>query len=84
MIVSDNTIQAEGLGSFFKNLRRISANAIKKLATNVLKNPSRALQNTSKFATAAATKSAKATLSSLPEVINFDHTGRGLYLGKFV
>ena len=43
MIVSDNTIQAEGLGSFFKNLGRISAKAGKKLAANVLKNPGRAL-----------------------------------------
>ena len=84
MIVSDNTIQAEGLGSFFKNLGRISAKAGEKLATNVLKNPGRALEITSNIATAAATKSPKAALSSLPEVINFYHTGRGLYLGKFV
>ena len=84
MIVSDNTIQAEGLGSFFKNLGRISAKAGKKLATNVLKNPGRALEITSNIATAAATKSPKAALSSLPEVINFYHTGKGLYLGKFV
>ena len=84
MIVSDNTIQAEGLGSFFKNLGRISAKAGKKLATDVLKNPGRALENTSNIATAAATKSPKAALSSLPEVINFYHTGKGLYLGKFV
>ena len=39
MIVSDNTIQAEGLGSFFKNLGRISCKSGKELATNVLKNP---------------------------------------------
>ena len=37
MTVSDNTIQAEQLGSFFKNMGRISAKAGKKLATNVLK-----------------------------------------------
>ena len=84
MIVSDNTIQAEGLGSFFKNLGRFSAKAVKKLATNVLKNPGRALELTSNIATAAATKNPKAALSSLPEVINFYHTGKGLYLGKFV
>ena len=84
MIVSDNTIQAKGLGSFFKSLGRISAKAGKKLATNVLKNPGRALENTSNIATAAATKSPEAALSSLPEVINFYHTGKGLYLGKFV
>ena len=84
MIVSDNTIKAEGLGSFFKNLGKISAEAGKKLAKNVLSNPGRALDLTAKIATAAATKSPKAALSTLPEVINFYHTGKGLYLGKFV
>ena len=84
MIVSDNVIQAEGLGSFFKNLGKISSKAGKKLATNVLKNPGRALEIGANTATAAATKSPKAALSTLPEVINFYHTGKGLYLGKFV
>ena len=84
MIVSDNTIKAEGLGSFFKNLGKISSKAGKKLATNVLKNPGRALEIGANIATAAATKSPKAALSTLPEVINFYHTGTGLYLGKFV
>ena len=84
MIVSDNTIKAEGLGSFFKNLGKISSKAGKKLATNVLKNPGRALEIGANIATAAATKSPKAALSKLPEVINFYHTGKGLYLGKFV
>ena len=84
MIVSDNTIKAEGLGSFFKNLGKISSKAGKKLAKNVLSNPGRALDLTTKIATAAATKSPKAALSTLPEVINFYHTGKGLYLGKFV
>ena len=84
MIVSDNTRKAEGLGSFFKNLGKISSKAGKKLATNVLKNPGRALEIGANIATAAATKSPKAALSTLPEVINFYHTGKGLYLGKFV
>ena len=84
MIVSDNVIQAEGLGDFFKNLGKTSAKAGKKLAENVLSNPGRALDLTAKIATAAATKSQKAALSTLPEVINFYHTGKGLYLGKFV
>ena len=35
MTVSDNTILSEGLGNFFKSLGRISAEAAKKLATNV-------------------------------------------------
>ena len=83
MIVSDNTIKAEGLGSFFKNLGKISSKAGKKLAKNVLSNPGRALDLTAKIATAAATKSPKAALSTLPEVINFYHTGKGLYLPRF-
>ena len=84
MIVSDNVIQAEGLGDFFKNLGKISAKAGKKLAKNVLSNPGRALDLTAKIATATASKSPKAALSTLPEVINFYHTGKGVYLGKFV
>ena len=84
LIVSDNVIQAEGLGDFFKNLGKISAKAGKKLAKNVLSNPGRALDITAKIATAAASKSPKAALSTLPEVINFYHTGKGVYLGKFV
>ena len=84
MTVSDNTIKAEGLVVIFKNLGKISAKAGKKLAKNVLSNPGRALDLTAKIATAAATKSPKAALSTLPEIINFYHTGKGLYLGKFV
>ena len=71
MIVSDNTIQAERLGSFFKNLGRISAQASKKVATNVLKNPGRASEITWKITTAPASKIPESVLSSLPEVMNF-------------
>ena len=84
MIVSDITIQAEGLEDFFKNLGKISTKAGEKLAKHVLSNPGRALDLTAKIATAAATKSPKAALSTLPEVINFYHIGKGLYLDKFV
>ena len=82
-IVSDNVIQAEGLGDFFKNLGKNSVKVGKKLAKNVLSNPGRALDLTAKIATAAATKSPKAALSTLPEVNNFYHTGKGLYLPRF-
>ena len=84
MIVSDNVIQAEGLGSFFKNLGKISAKAGKKLAKNVLSNPGRALDLSAKIATAAASKNSKQALSTLPELITFYNTGKGLYLGKFI
>ena len=84
MTVSDNTIKAEGLGNFFKKLGKISAKAGKILAKNVISNRGRALDLTAKIATAAATKSPEAALTTLPEIINFHHTGKGLYLGKFV
>ena len=84
MLVSDNIIQSQGLGKFFEILGKASAKAGKKLATNVLKNPGRALEITSNIATAAATRNPKAIASTLPDVINFYHTGKGLYLGKFV
>ena len=84
MTVSDNTIEAEGLSDFFKNLGKNSVKVGKKLAKNVLKNPSRALDITANIASAAASRSPKNVLSTLPEVINFYHTGKGLNLGKFV
>ena len=85
MTVSDNTIEAEALSSFFENLGgKISAKAGEKLAKNVISNPGRALDLTAKIATSAATKTPKAALSTLPEVIKFYHTVKGFYLGKFV
>ena len=84
MIVSDNTIQAEGLGDFFKKLGKVSGKAAKNLATNALKNPSRFVEIGANVAAATATKNPKAALSALPEVIKFYHTGKGLYRGKFI
>ena len=84
MIVSDNVIQAEGLGDFFKNLGKKGLNVSKKMAKNVLSNPGRALDLTAKIATAAASRNSKQALSTLPELITFYNTGKGLYLGKFL
>ena len=84
MTVSDNTIKAEALGSFFKNLRKISAKAGKTIATNALNNPARFLEIGANTATAAASRNPKAALSTLPEVIIFYHTGKSLHLGNFV
>ena len=84
MTVSDNTIEAEGLSDFFKNLGRKGLNVSKKMAKNVLSNPGRALDPTAKIATAAASRNSKQALSTLPEFITFYNTGKGLYLGKFV
>ena len=69
-------MHAEGIGSFFKNVGRMSAKAGKKRATNSIKNPSGALEVTSNNFNAAANKSPKEALSSIPEVINFYHTDR--------
>ena len=80
MIVSVYIIQAEGLGDFFKNLGKVSSKAAKKLARNALKNPSRFLEIGANVAAATASRNPKAALSTLPEVINFYHTGKGLYL----
>ena len=82
MTVSDNTIKGDGLGSFLKNLGKISAKAVKK-ATSALKNPARFLEIGANVATAAASRNPKAALSTLPEVITFFHTGKGLYLPRF-
>ena len=80
MTVSENTIQAEGLGSFHKKLGKISAKAVKKVAFNALKSPGRFLEIGANVATAAAKRNPKATLSRIPKVINFDHVGKRLYL----
>ena len=56
----------------------------KRWQENVLKNPGPALEIDAKFGSAFAFRSPKATLSSLPEVNTFYHTGKGLYLDKFV
>ena len=84
MTVSDNTTKAVGLCSFFKNLGKISAKAGKNLATNALKNPAKFLEIGANVATAAASRNPKAALSTLPEVIKFYHTGKGLYLPQFL
>ena len=84
MIVSDNVIQAEGLSDFFKSRGKKRLNVSKKMAKNVLSNPGRALDLTAKIATAAASRNSKQALSTLPELITFYNTGKGLYLGKFV
>ena len=84
MIVSDNTIHAEVLGDFFINQGKEGHKESKKMATNVLSNPGRALDLTAKLATAAASRNSKQALTTLPELITFYNSKKGLYLGKFV
>ena len=74
MIVSDNVIQGEILGDFFKNLGKKGLNVSKKMAKNVLSNPGRALGLTAKIATAAVSKNSKQVLSTLPELITIYNT----------
>ena len=54
------------------------------MATNVLKNPSRALGIGANVATAAASRHPKAALRTLPDVIKIYLEGQGLYLGKLI
>ena len=84
MTVTDNTVKAEGLCDFFKNLGKKGLNVSKKMAKNVLSNPGQALHLTAKIATAAASRNSKQALSTLPELITIYNTGKRLHLGKFV
>ena len=84
MTVSDNTIQAEGLGDFFKNLGKKGLDVSKKMAKNVLGKSSRALDVTADIATATASRTLKNVKKSLPELITFYNTGKGLYSEEFL
>ena len=84
MIVNDNTIGAKGLGKFFRNLETSSAKVFRKLATNGVKNPRRAVEVRAKLGTATVSKNSKASLATFREVKIFRDTGEGFYLGKFV
>ena len=84
MTVSDNTNQAESLGDFLENLGKKRLSVSKRMAKNVLKNPGRALDITANVTSAVTYKNPKHVLSTLPEVINFYHTGKRLYLWKTV
>ena len=54
------------------------------LATNVFKEPGRGLEIGAHVATTAASRNPKNVLSTLAELVNFYHKGRGVYLGKFI
>ena len=54
------------------------------MAKKILKYPNRALDITANIATAAASRNPKSVIKSLPELITFYNTGKGLYLGKLV
>ena len=75
MTVSDNTIQAEGLEDFLKNLGEKGLNVSKNTAKHVLKNPSTPLDIRTNIATAAASRNPKNVMKSLPELLTFYNTG---------
>ena len=77
LIVSDQTIQAEGLGNFFKHL----GSAAKNVGKKILNNPGRALELAANIGTAAASKNPRMIAATAP-IIKFVHQGKGLYLGK--
>ena len=78
LIVSDQTIQAEGLGDFFKRL----GSAAKNVGKKILNNPGRALEIAANIGTAAASKNAKLIAATAPDIIKIVHQVKGLCLGK--
>ena len=78
LIVSDQTIQAEGLGNFSKHL----GSAAKNVGKKILNNPGRALELAANIGTAAASKNPRMIAATAPDIIKFVHQGKGLYLGK--
>ena len=70
LLFSDNTIAAVELSSCEKK-GKPSAKPGKKLATNLMKNPGRALEIGTKIASAAIGRNIKETVSTIPDVITF-------------
>ena len=79
LIVSDRTINGEGLGDFFKHLGKATTKAAKSVGKKILDNPGRALKIAANIGTAAASKNPKLIAATAPEVIKFVHQGKGLY-----
>ena len=75
LVVSDRTINGEGLGDFFKHL----GSAAKNVGNKLPKNPGRALEIAANIGTAAASKNSKLIAATAPDVIKFVHQGKGLY-----
>ena len=78
LIVSDPTIQAEGLGDFFRGIGKAAKNVGKK----ILNNPGRALELAANISTAAASKNPRMIAATAPDIIKLVHQGKSLYLGK--
>ena len=81
-IVSDQTINGQGLGDLFKHLGKAAGSAAKNVGKQILNNPARGLEIAAHIGTAAAIKNPKLIASTVPGIINFFHQGKCLYLGK--
>ena len=75
LIVSDQTIQAEGLGDFFRSVGKAAKNVGKK----ILNNPGRALEIAANIGPAAASENPKLIAATAPYIIKFVNQGKGLY-----
>ena len=78
LIVSDQTINGEGLGDFFKHLGKATTKAAKKVGKKILINPGRALEIAANIGTAAASKNPRMIAATAPDIIKFVHQGKGL------
>ena len=74
LTVSEQTIDGEGLGDFFKHLGSAAKNVGKKLLNNL----GRALEIAANIETAAASKNPRMIAATAPDVIKFVHQGKGL------
>ena len=74
LIVSDQTIQVEGLGDFFKHL----GSAAKNVGKKILNNPGRAFEIAANIGTAAAIKNPKLIAATAPDFMKFVLQGKGL------
>ena len=66
------------MGNFSKHLGK----AAKSVGNKRLNNPGRALKIAANIGTAAASKSPRLLAATAPDVIEFVHHGKGLYLCK--
>ena len=82
LIVSDQTIQAEGLGDFFRgvgNAAKNTASLASHVGKNILNKPGRALEIAANIGTAAASKNPRMIAATAPDIIKFVHQGKDLY-----
>ena len=80
MFVSADRIQAEGLGSFCKNLGRPFAKVGKIFVAEVMKSPGSAQEFGALIGTAAVSKNPKASITTIPEVISCNIQEKGFVL----